>query len=90
MSCSCVARSWPQKTALLAFRAADNLKTSTMSYAVGAKGNKDWDKYFNKLGGEWNSSYVGDGEDQSLSNWSAAAVILLPLVAMAALVVSKL
>lgn len=68
---------------MLICRAADNLKASTMSYAVGAKGNQDWDKYFTKLSGQWSSGYVkpsDEEEDQTISIVLAAAVVLLPLI----------
>jgi hypothetical protein len=60
-------------------RAADNLKVNTISYSVGANGNKDWEKYFIQLTGEWNSGYVEDGEVDSSSTIIATAVILVPL-----------
>ena len=61
-----------------------------MSYAVGAKGNKDWDKYFTKLGGEWSAGYVGTEEDQTKSNLLALAVVLLPLILVGIVVVRNL
>jgi len=50
-----------------------------MSYSVNAKGNKDWEKYFTQLTGEWNSGYVDDGEVDTLSTVVATAVIVVPL-----------
>ena len=54
-----------------------------MSYAIGAKGSKEWDKYFTKLAGEWDSGYVGPSEDSTLSTVIAALVILIPLALVA-------
>lgn len=66
------------------------MKASTMSYAVGAKGNKDWDKYFTKLSGEWTSGYVGTDEDQTQSNLLALAVVLVPLILVSLIIIRNL
>lgn len=59
-----------------------------MSYAIGAKGSKEWDKYFTKLAGEWDSGYVGPAEDSTWSTILAVSVILVPLIIVGILVLT--
>ena len=59
-----------------------------MTFGI-SKGNKDWEKYFTQLAGEWDSGYVGPSEDQTLSNVIAAAVILLPLLLTAVIIAPR-
>lgn len=73
---------------MIPHRAAENLKANTMSYAIGAKGSKEWEKYFTKLAGEWDSGYVGPAEDSTTSTLIAAGVILVPLAIAALLILS--
>lgn len=60
-----------------------------MSYAASARGSKDWEKYFLRMSGEWNSGYVGDSEDQTLSTVLAIAVLAFPLMLVAFVAISR-
>lgn len=64
-------------------RAAENLKTKTMTYSASSQ---EWEQYFTRFPGEWNSGYVNTDEPDSSSLYIAAAVIIAPLLFAAYLI----
>lgn len=47
---------------------------------------QEWEQYFTRFQGDWNTAYVADGEDDKTSIYIAAAVIVMPLIFAAYLI----
>lgn len=64
------------KRMLYGWEASTFLKTDTVSYAV----KREWDPYFTRLTGQWDNTYVAEGEEGGgVAIAAALAVILLPI-----------
>ena len=72
----------------------ENLKTYTISYDGGVSKGA-YQKYFNRLSGDWNAAYVStdteeDKKQQSVTTAFATAVMLAPFVFLGSKVLPRL
>ena len=73
------------KRMLYGWEASTFLKTDSMSYTV----KREWDPYFTRLTGQWDNTYVAEGEEGG--GWlsvAALAVVFLTVVVLIAVLLS--